>query len=55
MRDNASPKLRRLRKDLREGRQRVAEELRRLARKSELREHLQEDFVTQRGGRPSSP
>jgi DNA mismatch repair protein MutS2 len=52
VRDNASPKLRRLRKELREGRQRVAEELRRLARKSELREHLQEDFVTQRGGRP---
>ena len=52
VRDNASPKLRRLRKELREGRQRVAEELRRLARKSELQEHLQEDFVTQRGGRP---
>ena len=32
--------------------QRAAEELRRLARSSALREHLQEDFVTQRGGRP---
>ena len=52
LRDSASPKLRRLRKDLREGRQRVAEELRRLARGSELREHLQENFVTHRGGRP---
>ncbi len=52
VRDNASPKLRRLRKELREGRQRVAEELRKLARSSGLREHLQEDFVTQRGGRP---
>jgi len=52
LRDNASPKLRRLRKELREGRQRVTEELRRLARGSELREHLQEEFVTQRGGRP---
>ncbi len=52
LRDTASPRLRRLRKELREGRHRVAEELRRLARRSELREHLQEDFVTQRGGRP---
>ncbi len=52
LRDNASPKLRRLRKQLNEGRQQVADELRRLARGSELREHLQEDFVTQRGGRP---
>ncbi len=52
LRDNASPKLRRLRKELREGRQRVTEELRMLARGSELREHLQEEFVTQRGGRP---
>ena len=52
VRDNASPKLRRLRKQLNEGRQQVADELRRLARGSELREHLQEDFVTQRGGRP---
>jgi DNA mismatch repair protein MutS2 len=52
LRDNASPQLRRLRVQLREGKQRVADELRRLARSSELREHLQEDFVTERGGRP---
>jgi DNA mismatch repair protein MutS2 len=52
IRDTASPKLRRLRRELREGRQRVTDELRRLARGSELREHLQEEFVTHRGGRP---
>ena len=52
VRDSASPKLRRLRKELRDGRERVADELRKLARSSKLREHLQEDFVTQRGGRP---
>ena len=52
LRDNASPALRRLRRQLREGRHRVAEELRRLARGSALAGHLQEDFVTQRGGRP---
>jgi DNA mismatch repair protein MutS2 len=52
LRDNASPLLRRLRKELRAGNERVLEELRRLARTPALREHLQEDFVTQRGGRP---
>src|SRR5919198_1861701 len=52
VRDSASPQLRRLRKQLRESRLRVAEELRRLARASGLREHLQEDFVAQRNGRP---
>ncbi|HVM16820.1 MAG TPA: Smr/MutS family protein [Gaiellaceae bacterium] len=52
LRDTASPKLRRLRKELREGRHRVAEELRRLARARGIQEHLQEDFVTVRGGRP---
>jgi DNA mismatch repair protein MutS2 len=52
VRDTASPQLRRLRRQLRDGRQRIADELRRLARSSELREHLQEDFVTERGGRP---
>jgi DNA mismatch repair protein MutS2 len=52
LRDHASPKLRRLRKELRDGRARAAEELRRLARGGELRRHLQEDFVTIRGGRP---
>ncbi|MGI9112557.1 MAG: endonuclease MutS2 [Gaiellaceae bacterium] len=52
LRDTASPRLRKLRAELREGRQRVAEELRRLSRSPDLREHLQEDFVAQRGGRP---
>ena len=52
LRDNASPLLRRLRKELRAGNERVFEALRRLARTPGLREHLQEDFVTQRGGRP---
>ncbi len=52
LRDNASPELRRLRKQLRDHQQRAAEELRRLARSSTLRDHLQEDFVAQRGGRP---
>jgi DNA mismatch repair protein MutS2 len=52
LRDTASPLLRRLRNELRAGRQRVADELSRLARSPELRDHLQETFVTDRGGRP---
>jgi DNA mismatch repair protein MutS2 len=52
LKDNASPKLRKLRGELRTGRQRVADRLERLVRTSGIREHLQEDFVTQRGGRP---
>ena len=52
LRDSASPQLRRLRRTLRDGRNRVAEELARLARSPELSEHLQERFVTERGGRP---
>ena len=52
LRDNASPLLRRLRKELRAGKQRVIDELRRLARAPGLSQHLQEDFVTERGGRP---
>jgi DNA mismatch repair protein MutS2 len=52
LRDDASPLLRRLRRELRGGRQRVIDELRRLARAPAMREHLQEDFVTERGGRP---
>jgi DNA mismatch repair protein MutS2 len=52
LRATASPELRRLRKAVRDARQRAADELRRLARSSALREHLQEDFVAQRGGRP---
>jgi len=52
LRDNASPRLRKLRRELRDGRQRVADELRRLARSPALAQHLQEDFVALRGGRP---
>ena len=52
LRDNASPTLRRLRRELREGRARLAEHLRKLARDPELRDHLQDDFVTERAGRP---
>src|SRR5204862_4434441 len=52
LRDGASPLLRRLRKELRDGKHRVIQELRRLARAPGVREHLQEDFVTERGGRP---
>jgi DNA mismatch repair protein MutS2 len=52
LRDNASPQLRRLRGELRNGRQRVREEIARVARSPELRESLQETFVTERAGRP---
>ena len=52
LRDNASPKLRKLRGELRTGRQRVRDKLEQLVRSSELREHLQEEFITLRGGRP---
>ena len=52
LRDNASPALRKLRGELRTGRQRVADKLEQLVRRSGIREHLQEDFVTQRAGRP---
>ncbi len=52
LRDGASPALRRLRRELREGRGRITERLRSLARDPSLREHLSEDFVTERAGRP---
>jgi DNA mismatch repair protein MutS2 len=52
LRDTASPLLRRLRREVRDSRQRVAEALRRLSRSAALAPHLQEDFVTERGGRP---
>ena len=52
LRDNASPKLRKLRGELRTGRQRVRDKLEQLVRSSDLREHLQEGFITLRGGRP---
>ncbi len=52
LRDGASATLRRLRRELREGRIRLAERLRSLARDPSLAEHLSEDFVTERTGRP---
>ena len=52
VRDNASPLLRRLRRELRAGRQRVEETLQRMVRSSGVRAHLQETFVAQRSGRP---
>jgi DNA mismatch repair protein MutS2 len=52
LRDAASPELRRLRRQLREGRGRLAERLRKIARDPVLAEYLQDDFVTERGGRP---
>ena len=52
VRDDATPTLRRLRRELREGRAQLAERLRQFARDPELKEHLSEDFVTERAGRP---
>lgn len=52
LRDSASPLLRRLRRELREGRGRLAERLRKIARDPALAEHLRDDFVTERAGRP---
>jgi DNA mismatch repair protein MutS2 len=52
VRDHASPTLRRLRAELRSSRQRVREKLEQLVRSGDLRDHLQEEFVTLRGGRP---
>ena len=52
LKDSASPALRRLRRELREGRGKLAERLRKIARDPALAEHLQDDFVTERGGRP---
>ena len=52
LKDSASPPLRRLRRELREGRGRLAERLRKIARDPAVAEHLQDDFVTERGGRP---
>ncbi len=52
LQDSASPLLRRLRRELREGRGRLAERLRKIARDPALAEHLQDDFVTERAGRP---
>jgi DNA mismatch repair protein MutS2 len=50
LRDGASPSLRRLRRETAQARGRAVERLRALA--GSLRPHLQEDFVTERAGRP---
>jgi len=52
LRDTASPRLRQLRGELRAGSRRVEEALQRLVRSPQLRPHLQETFVAERGGRP---
>src|SRR5690242_10534424 len=52
VRDSASPALRRLRREIGVARDRAAERLRSLAQSPDLRPDLQEDFVTERGGRP---
>jgi DNA mismatch repair protein MutS2 len=52
VRDTASPDLRRLRRELRNGSARVREELARVARSSDVQEALQEQFLAERGGRP---
>jgi DNA mismatch repair protein MutS2 len=52
VRDTASPELRRLRRELRNGNARVRDELARVARSSDVQEALQEQFLAERGGRP---
>jgi DNA mismatch repair protein MutS2 len=52
LRDDASPKLRSLRREIARTRERAAERLRSLAQSADLRPSLQEEFVTERGGRP---
>jgi DNA mismatch repair protein MutS2 len=52
VRDTASPLLRRLRREVRNGSARVRDELARVARSSDVQEALQEQFLAERGGRP---
>ena len=52
LRDSASPLLRRLRAELRNGAARVREELARVARSDAARGALQESFLAERAGRP---
>ena len=52
VRDNASPLLRKLRAELRNGGARVRDELARVARSSDVQDALQESFLAERGGRP---
>jgi DNA mismatch repair protein MutS2 len=52
LRDTASPLLRRLRTELRNGGARVRDELARVARSSAVADALQESFLAERAGRP---
>ncbi len=52
VRDTASPLLRKLRTELRNGGARVRDELGRVARSSDVKDALQESFLAERGGRP---
>jgi DNA mismatch repair protein MutS2 len=52
LRDTASPRLRKLRAEVRNGGARVRDELARVARSSDVRDALQESFLVERGGRP---
>jgi DNA mismatch repair protein MutS2 len=52
LRDTASPRLRKLRGELRNGGARVREALARVARSADVRDALQETFLAERGGRP---
>ena len=52
VKDSASPKLKSLRSELATARRRASDRLRSLASDPALQPHLQEDFITERGGRP---
>jgi DNA mismatch repair protein MutS2 len=52
VRDGASPKLRQLRRELRNGAARLRDELARVAESAGVRDALQESFLAERGGRP---
>ena len=52
VRDGATPALRGLRRAIADARRRATERLRALAASPGLRSHLQEDFITERNGRP---
>ncbi len=52
LRDGASPRLRKLRREVRSGDARLRDELARIARSAGVRDALQESFLAERGGRP---
>ena len=52
LRDDASPELRKLRREVRNGDARLRDELSRIARSAGVRDALQESFLAERGGRP---